>query len=390
MNLRPGLLLAGIILCVYGGVALTVDFPSAAIGIQSDEATYYMMGHSLAEDGDLTYRREDLERVWHEFSSGPAGVFLKKGRDVQGVTLAASPPFFRLESVPDPSTHRLYYGKSFIYPVAASPFVLVFGTNGFLVFHALLLALAVFCAYVFLHARAPALPSAILAAAFVLMSVVPVYFVWITPELFNFSLCLLAYFCWLFKEVAIPDQAPRGTRWLFTGRSDLVAAVLIGLATFSKPSNVLLILPIVVWQVWRRRAFRVAAASVALVGVVAGGLFAINVAISGEWNYQGGDRQSYLFEFPFQNAVPSAAQIGAPKSRDEALTNIIFDRRVFVQNLTHNLGYFFVGRNAGLLPYYFPGVVRARRVVRPRRGGVRRGSGWSWPARSHRSCSSSS
>ena len=69
-----------------------MDFPRAAFGIQSDEATYYMMGHSLAEDGDLTYRLEDLERVWREFPSGPAGVFLKKGRDVKGLTFTAAPP----------------------------------------------------------------------------------------------------------------------------------------------------------------------------------------------------------------------------------------------------------------------------------------------------------
>ncbi len=374
MTARPGLLLAAVFLCVYGAVALTVDFPSAAIGIQSDEATYYMMAHSLVDDGDLTYRREDLERVWHEFSTGPAGVFLKKGRDVTGIALTASPPFLRIESKPDPSTHRLYYGKSFIYPVLAAPFVLVFGTNGFLVFHALLLALSVLCAYLFLHARAPATPSAILAAAFVLMSVVPVYFVWITPELFNFSLCLFAYFSWLFKEVATPEQAPRGTRWLFTGRSDVVAALLVGLATFSKPSNVLLILPIVVWQIWRRRAFGRALASLGVTGAIAAGLFAVNVAISGEWNYQGGDRQAYVYEFPFQNEVPSAPQIGAPKSRDEALTGVIFDRRVFVQNLTHNLGYFFVGRYAGLLPYYFPGVFALMAFL----AAPRRRPAWQW------------
>ena len=75
MRLAPGLAAAGIVLAIYGGLALTVDFPSAALGIQSDEATYYMMGHSLAEDGDLAYRREDLARVWREFPSGPAGVF---------------------------------------------------------------------------------------------------------------------------------------------------------------------------------------------------------------------------------------------------------------------------------------------------------------------------
>lgn len=356
MNVRPGLLLAALVLCVYGGLALTVDFPTAAYGIQSDEATYYMMGHSLAEDGDLTYRVDNLERVWREFPSGPAGVFLKKGRDVKGVTFVAAPPFFRIVSEPDPNTHRQYFGKSFIYPLFAAPFVKGFGTNGFLLFHALLLSLVVFCGYLFLHARAPALPSLLLAGAFVMVSVVPVYFVWITPELFNFSLGLLAYFCWLYKEVATPGTSPRGTRWLFGPRSDLVAAVLIGLATFSKPSNLLLVLPIVAWQLWKRRAPGAAAATLALVGVVGGGLFALNVAISGEWNYQGGDRQTYVYEFPFQNAVPSAAQIGAPKARDEAMTDVIFDRRVFTQNLLHNVGYFVVGRHAGLLPYYFPAL----------------------------------
>src|SRR3954447_25229819 len=83
-DFRPGALLALLLLCVYGGIAVSVDFPRTAMGIQSDEATYYMMGHSLAEDGDLTYRREDLVRVWKEFDSGPAGLFLKRGRDVRG------------------------------------------------------------------------------------------------------------------------------------------------------------------------------------------------------------------------------------------------------------------------------------------------------------------
>ena len=374
MNVRPGLLLAAVVLCVYGAVALTVDFPRAAFGIQSDEATYYMMGHSLAEDGDLTYRLEDLERVWREFPSGPAGVFLKKGRDVKGVSLTTAPPFFVIVGEPDPSNRRMYFGKSFIYPVFAAPLVKLFGTNGFLVLHALLLSLVVFCAYVFLHARAPVAPSLLIAAAFVLMSVVPVYFVWITPELFNFSLGLLAYFCWLYKEVATRDQALRGTQWLFSGRSDVVAAALIGLATFSKPSNVLLILPILVWQIAARRRMRLAVASGTVLALVAGGLFALNVAISGEWNYQGGDRSTYYFEFPFQNEVPSAPEIGRPKARDEAMTDVIFDRRVFWQNLLHNLGYFVVGRHAGLLPYYFPAVFALVAFL----AAPRRRPGWQW------------
>ena len=50
-------------------------------------------------------------------------------------------------------------------------------------------------------------------------SVVPVYFAQIMPEVFNFSLACLAYFCWLYKEVAAPERSPRGTAWLFTGRA---------------------------------------------------------------------------------------------------------------------------------------------------------------------------
>ena len=93
-NFMPGAILALMLLALYGGLALSVDFPRAAIGIQSDEATYYMMGYSLALDGDLTYRREDLMRVWREFPSGPTGVFLKKGRDITGWGFMRRPPFF--------------------------------------------------------------------------------------------------------------------------------------------------------------------------------------------------------------------------------------------------------------------------------------------------------
>ena len=360
MTVRPGLLAAALCLCVYGALALTVDFPRAALGIQSDEATYYMMGHSLAEDGDLTYRREDLVRVWREFPTGPAGVFLKKGQTISGA--------------PDPDPQRLFFGKSFIYPVFAAPFVKLFGTNGFLVLHAILLALVVLCGYLFLHARAPAAPSLLLATAFVGATVVPVYFVWITPELFNFSLGALAYFCWLYKEVAPPERSPARLAWLFSGRSDLLAATLLGILTFSKPSNALLFIPIVIWQIAGRRRLPIAVASAALFAVVAGGLFGINVAISGDWNYQGGrDRQTYYYEFPFQSEAPHT-DIGVPKSRDEALTSVMFNPQVFTTNLLHNAAYVFVGRNAGLIAYFFPAVFALAAFL----AAPRRRPGWQW------------
>ena len=367
MSLRPGLVLAALFLCVYGGLALTVNFPKAAIGFQSDEATYYMMGYSLAEDGDLAYRREDLVRVWREFPSGPAGVFLKKGRTLAGA--------------PDPDPSRYYYGKSFIYPLAAAPFVKVFGTNGFLVLHAVLVSLVLLCSYLFLHARARATASALLAGAFVMASVVPVYFVWIMPELFNFSLALLAYFCWLYKEVADPARTPRGTAWLFTRRSDLACAALLGVDTFSKPTNALLFAAPVLWWLFQavrgkqraRLVTRTAVPALLVFLLFAGGLFAANMAISGEWNYQGGERNTYYFEFPFQNAVPQH-DLGLTKSREGVMGNVIFNPRTFASNLAHNLEYFFVGRYTGLLGYFFPAIfAMAAFFVAPRRR-----PGWQW------------
>ncbi len=355
-DFRPGAALALVLLVVYGGIALSVDFPRTAIGIQSDEATYYMMGHSLAKDGDLAYRRGDLVRVWSEFPSGPAGLFLKRGSDVLDWGLMKRPPFVWTRTQPDPDTSRYFYGKSFIYPLFAAPFVKLFGTNGFLLFHALLLAGVAWCAYLFLHARAPALPSALLAGAFVLATVVPVYFVWITPELFNFAVVFFAYFSWLYKEVAGRTDMPRSLRWLASARSDTVAAILLGIATFSKPSNALLVGPILVYLLWRRRFVRAIALG-ALFTAVAGGLFAANVVISGEWNYQGGYRRTFVWEFPFQQPNATFDSIDTKAAaRDEALGSIIFDRRVFWTNLWNNLRWYFVGRYSGLIAYFAPAV----------------------------------
>ncbi len=351
---RPGVVIALIVLCVYGGLAIAVDFPRAALGFQSDEATYYMMGYSLARDGDLTYRREDLTRVWREFSTGPAGVFLKKGRRIVDWGFMRRPPFVWTQTVEDPQAgSRLYFGKSFIYPVFAAPFVRLFGTNGFLIFHALLLSLVTWCSFVFLQTRMPAGVAAVLAAGFVMASVVPVYFVWIAPELFNFSLGLIAYFCWLYKEVAPAEQPPAtGMRWLLRPSSDVVASALVGVLTFSKVTNALLFPPIVAWHLWRRE-WRRAVVTTAALAVVTLGLFAINLAVSGEWNYQGGDRATYYAEYPMQTEH-SGFGVGTTKERSDALTDIIFDRKMFVPNLTHNLAYFFVGRYVGVLPYFFP------------------------------------
>jgi hypothetical protein len=220
---RPGLLATAAVLLVLLGFSVSVDFPRAAHGFKGDEATYYSLTYSLARDSDFAFQRRDLVRVWDEYP-GPEGIFLKRGSKVD-VERSSRFPFFRLVYSPDPARSRLFYGKSYIYPLFAAPFVRLFGTNGFLIFHALLLALNFAAAYAFLKARgSPPVAAAAFAAAFIFVSVVPIYFVWITPELFNFSLVLQAYFLWTYKLAA--SEAP-GSRWqqfLMSSRSDYLAA----------------------------------------------------------------------------------------------------------------------------------------------------------------------
>ena len=67
------------------------------------------------------------------------------------------------------------------------------------------------CGYLFLHARSsrPAtLPCS--PTAFVMASVVPVYFVWITPELFNFALVLLGVLLLALQGGGAAASSPRG------------------------------------------------------------------------------------------------------------------------------------------------------------------------------------
>ena len=183
--------------------AVSVDFPNAnGNRFKGDESTYYMLGHSLARDFDFQYERKDLIRVWEEFS-GPEGVFLKTGKDVE-IRGSSAFPFFRWLKREDPERDkRLYFSKSYIYPLIAAPFIVFFGTNGFLVLHAFLLAFDLLVIYLFVLAATKSNWAAVpMSMAFLAASVVPVYFVWLMPELLNFSLVLYAVFFWAYKEVA--------------------------------------------------------------------------------------------------------------------------------------------------------------------------------------------
>jgi hypothetical protein len=343
--------------------SVTVDFAKVSYGFFSDGATYYSLAHSLAEDFDFAYRRDDLVRVWREYPSGPEGIFLKRGKDLD-IALDSSFPFVRVSSREDPDPNRLYYGKSFIFPLAAAPFVALFGTNGFLVLHALLMTVCFACAYAFLSARGAPVPALLFAIAFIFASVAPVYMVWLTPDFFNFACVLVAYFFWTYKEVAARRLTPaRGpARWLFGIRSDIAAAVLLGLATFSKPTHVLLVGPLLALFMLRREWRRLAVVGTCFALIVIA-LFGWNVAITGEWNYQGGDRRTFYSGqggFPFQTDRNLFESAGPPeRATDRVPVEVLASRDALTEVFPRNLVYFLVGRHTGFATYYFPGMAAA-------------------------------
>jgi hypothetical protein len=331
----------GVVLMAW---ALTVDFPKASGGFAGDAATYYTLGHSLADDFDFQYQRDDLMRVWKEFPSGPEGIFLKRGSD-----------------------GGIYYAKAYIYPLVAAPFVWLFGTNGFLVLHALLMTACFACAYAFLSARSHPAAALIFAFAFLFVSVVPAYMVQVIPDFFLFAIVLIGYFFWCYKEVVGPaTTAPAmswRTRWLLAPRSDIVAAALLGIATFAKPTNIGLIAPLLVSAALRKQWGRAARMSI-VYGVVVLALFAFNVAVTGDWNYQGGERKTFYGAgdgtftggFPYQNETSTFDSVGLGRVGGGSF-GVLFTRDALVEVFPHNVGYFLFGRHTGFVPYLFPGVM---------------------------------
>jgi hypothetical protein len=354
-TLRPtsrGAALTAVILFIIAmAAAISVDVVRDAYDIKGDESTYVAMTLSLAYDGDLSYQRRDLERFWGIYKKGPEGIFLKHGKQFR-MRLRASPPFVRVyNETPEPRNDRLYFAKAMIYAVAAAPFVRVLGMNGFLVFHVLLLFVTGVCGYLFLVATSRPAAALTLTLAFIGASVVPVYIVFLTPEIFHFALAFIAYFLWLYKEVARPSFRLLDGPW-----SEVMAAVLLGMATYSKPTHLPLMAPIVLYLWWRRR-FLCGFVVGCVFAATTGGLFLGNALITGEFNYQGGDRATFYGRFPFDGSVQNAWDTRALVTTNDSDAAVVLEPGEFVNRFAYNVKYFLFGRHFGFVPYYFPGVV---------------------------------
>ena len=316
-----GAAIVGFVLFVVAAAwALTADpihvGPGAAGEIKGDDAVYVTAALSAAFDGNLSFEQRDLERFEGLYHKGPEGIFLKRGKTLR-LAAGGGFPFLRIVKEPDPRADRLYFGKAIIYPIVAAPFVRYFGLNGLLLLNVVLLSVVAICGYLFLSARSSSLGAALFTTAFLCASTMPVYVVFYMPEIFNVTLVVLAYFLWSYREVAT-NRVLSGT-W-----TQIAAAALLGLAVYSKPFNGILLAPLVAAAWWRRewaRGFVLGSVAV----LVAALSFAFNAAVSGEFNYQGGDRQTFYGSFPFD---------GSGDAWNRQASQVITDGSVQVEVLT--------------------------------------------------------
>jgi hypothetical protein len=333
-----------IVLGVVSGLVLlaaaAVDLPKAADGrFWSDGATYYAMAGSLAFDGDLEFDAKDLARVRASYPGGPQGLFLKRVRDGAG-------------------RPRLVYAKALAYPAAAAPLGRALGTGrGLLALNALAFALALWLGYAQLRRASGPGVAAAGTLAVLAGGVVPVYLLWPTPEVFNLALVTAGLVAWR-----------RG--W------PLTSAALLGVAAYSKPTNLALALPLLLEPLvanggaWTRRAAQTLRRGALVAAVVACG-FGLTWLATGELNYQGGERKTFYDRYPFDPGVSfdsagvwmTTDHLGplvAGRDEDEQTARVAPPRAAseLRRSFWLNLGYFWVGRFGGALPY-FPGVVAA-------------------------------
>jgi hypothetical protein len=313
--LSPAVVLLVILASAAAGVALLDPAPTIGV-LKGDEATYVAMAGSLAFDGDLQYTADDYRRIREWYRGGPEGIFLQ--RDSAGA---------------------LHFGKAYLYAVAALPFAWG-GLRGLFLLNLLCVGFSVVAGYWWLKGRSHPVQALLYSVVFVVASATALYSAWLTSEILNYTLVFLAFVIgWPRSDAEAPGA-----------RRTLLALGILAAAVFSKPLNVLLAFPLALSYQGvpvRRVAFHLSAFALALAV-----FFGINFSLTGNVNYQGGDRKTFYGRFPFDEHGGSFETTGIRRAVDPMVAPIENDVRVAA--LPRNAWYFLAGRHFGLIPFGWP------------------------------------
>jgi len=317
------------------GFSLFINLPSLEQGfLFADQAVYYALTLSIAHDLDLEYTQKDLVRYYHDFDAGPQGIFLKKAKN-----------------------GKIFFAKSWAYSLFAAPFVRVFGSNGFLVFHSFLLLAVMLLGFAYLSLANPPLTSILYLLTFIFATVAGVYYFWISPDFFNFCLVFIIVFLWAYKNKVRPiaplsnPSRVRHPYWLSPG-ADYLAAALVGIAVFSKPPNIVLLGPLVLYALYEKK-FVKALVLTAVFGLIIGLLFGANYLLTSDWNYQGGERKTFVGSFPLEKPDRTFDSLGSTMTSENYFQRFLIPPKFIL----YNIFYYFFGRFTGIAWYYFPALL---------------------------------
>ena len=354
---RPTVVTLAALSCFLLTVPLTTAKPGQPPTLKADEPAYYLMALSLARDFDLRYLPADGDRLLEEF--------------------------------PFASTHNLilmtsdgwstaHYGKPLAYPLFAAPFAAIFGANGMVLLNMALFVAMLWLAALFLARRTAPATAAAFACGLLLLSACSRYVFWLQPEVFNMFGVFGALY-WGFEN--------RRRAWWLTALS----GVLLALPTYNKPMFAAIALSLA-GAFLLRRQWRTAAVWTAGFAVTLGLLAAMSQHMTGQLlPYIGSDVRAAVRvcepgDWPpeiiearrieeTRNAGETGPAAGSTSANaipesptGNAFTWLFRIPRQSVGEVVENVGYFLVGRHAGLLPYHpFTGIALALFLLRGRR-----------------------
>ncbi len=306
--------------------------PGVPLTLKADEAAYYLMALSLAEDHDLRAEVRDFDRVFREFPYRP----------VQNLILMS-----------DDGWHTASYGKPYIYSLFAAPFAGLWGANGMLLFNLLLTVGMIWLGADYLARWNEGWLAALFSSGFALLSAGWAYAFWLQPEVFNMACVAVATY------LGFREFEASGRRGLFLAA--LSGAALMP-AVYNKPMIAALALPLIV--VFARRSLLAAAAWLAGAGLAMAAIVGGAVLLTGHPTpYLGATRQGVevcepgkmpiapLAVAPGQEAPPAVLKT-AERPTGGAWSWIFAQRSIDWPLLRENLGYFLWGRHTGFLLYF--------------------------------------
>lgn len=301
-------------------------------GFLSDEATYLSIAQSLIYDKDIIYEQKDLIRITEKYPSGPQGIFLKRGLEKD----------------------KLYYAKSLIYPLLASPFYALLRERGLLLFNVLLAFLSLYVANIWLVKKLNDCSKALVwTLIFFFFSIAIAYLIWMTPEIFNFSTVLIGLCFWTYKYLKENNISELNQSYLhklmMNPKSSIIASLLFALAACSKPPNFILIIPFGIMLILEKKWKDLFLAALVYI-LIFGLFFSSYYLLTGDWNFMGGERKTFYGILPLDNPSATFDNLGVSHTAENYWENYYITPKIFFFNLL----YFFVGRFSGIFLYFVP------------------------------------